>query len=51
MYDVCMKRTNIYLPEPALNRLTMIAAELDVSVASLIRAAIADYLKYLEVQK
>jgi predicted transcriptional regulator len=40
-----MERTNIYLPEPAVARLKLLAKERDTSVAELIRRAIDEYLK------
>lgn len=40
-----MKRTNIYLTEPSVDKLQELSKRLDVSVAELIRRAIDDFLK------
>ncbi|WP_083758019.1 ribbon-helix-helix domain-containing protein [Polaromonas naphthalenivorans] len=45
MYDVGMKRTNIYLTEPSVERLQALSAQTGLSVAELIRRAIDDFLK------
>ena len=45
MYDVTMKRTNIYLTEPSVEKLQGLAEKTGLSVAELIRRAIDDFLK------
>ncbi|MFA6204466.1 MAG: ribbon-helix-helix domain-containing protein [Gallionella sp.] len=40
-----MKRTNIFLPQPALDKLRKLADETGLSVAELVRRAIDDFLK------
>jgi metal-responsive CopG/Arc/MetJ family transcriptional regulator len=40
-----MKRTHIFLPEPMLLKLAELSKALDISIAELIRRAIADYIK------
>jgi predicted DNA-binding protein len=43
-----MKRTNIFLPQPALDRLRKLADETGLTVAELVRRAIDEYLKKLK---
>ena len=45
VYDVGMKRTNIYLTEPSVAQLQALSAKTGLSVAELIRRAIDDFLK------
>lgn len=45
LYNRCMKRTNIYIPTPMLEKLQSLAQQRDVSVAELIRRAVEEYLK------
>lgn len=40
-----MKRTNIFLTDPAFERLQELSKKLDVSVSELIRRAVDDFLK------
>ncbi len=44
-YDVGMKRTNIYLSEPSVEKLQTLSEKTGLSVAELIRRAIDDFLK------
>jgi metal-responsive CopG/Arc/MetJ family transcriptional regulator len=39
-----MKRTNVFLPEPLIERLKALAAKKDVGMAELIRQAIEEFL-------
>lgn len=45
VYDVSMKRTNIYLTEPSVEKLQTLSEKTGLSVAELIRRAIDDFLK------
>jgi len=40
-----LERTNFYIPEPAIKRLTKLAQKRDVSVSELVPRAIEEYLK------
>jgi len=40
-----MKRTNIFLPQPLIDRLKALGKALDVPMAELIRRAIEEFLK------
>lgn len=40
-----MKKINIYVPEPALEKLQELSKKKDVSVAELIRKAVEEFLK------
>jgi len=40
-----MKRTNIFLPQPQLDKLRKLADETGLTVAELVRRAIDDFLK------
>ena len=44
-YNMDMKRTNIYLTEPSVERLQALSEKTGLSVAELIRRAIEDFLK------
>jgi predicted transcriptional regulator len=45
------KRTNFYIPGPAIERLKKLAQKRDVSVSKLVRRAIEEYLKREEKRK
>ena len=45
MYDVGMKRTNFFLPDPVITELKKLAEARDVSVSELVRQAIVEFLK------
>ena len=45
VYDVGMKRSNYFLPEPLIEQLKKLATERDVSVSELVRQAIHEFLK------
>lgn len=45
MYNVRMKRTNIFLPEQLLAKLRALAEKTGLSVAEIVRRAIDEYLK------
>ena len=45
VYDVGMKRANIYLTEPSVAQLQAISEKTGLSVAELIRRAIDDFLE------
>lgn len=45
MYNVRMKRTNIFLPEQLLAKLSALAEKTGLSVAEIVRRAIDEYLK------
>ncbi len=45
VYDVHMKRTNIYLTEPSVEKLQVLSVKTGLSVAELIRRAVDDFLK------
>ena len=45
------KRTNFYIPEPAIERLKKLAEKKDVSVSELVRRAIEEYLVREEKKK
>lgn len=47
-YNECMRRFQIYIPEPMMERLKKISAEKDLPVADLIRRACEKYLEGLE---
>ena len=40
-----MKKTNLYLTEPSIQRIQVLAAKTGLSVAELIRRAIDEFLK------
>jgi len=44
-YDMGMKKTNLYLTGPSIERLQALAKKTGLSVAELIRRAIDDFLK------
>ncbi|WP_415838235.1 ribbon-helix-helix protein, CopG family [Polaromonas hydrogenivorans] len=44
VHDECMKRTNIYLTEPSVEKLQELSKQTGLSVAELIRRAIDGFL-------
>jgi predicted transcriptional regulator len=45
-----MKRTHVFLPQPAISQLQALAKKTDVPVSELIRRAIDEYLERLRVK-
>jgi Arc/MetJ-type ribon-helix-helix transcriptional regulator len=45
-----MKRTHVFLPQPAINQLQALAEKTGLSISELIRRAIDEYLERLRVK-